>query len=99
MFKTRAELLGINDLAGNDEYNELLGNHEEMMNSQYPHFHQNFNGDVAFKGRGMVYGRWVQNTGFLGTKGDSDAPDMYFFILASNKSLYRIFTNQPGQYD
>ena len=99
MFKTRAELLGINDLAGNDEYNELLGNHEEMMNSQYPHFHQNFNGDVAFKGRGMVYGRWVQNTGFLGTSGDSDAPDMYFFILASNKSLYRIFTNQPGQYD
>jgi hypothetical protein len=44
----------------------------------------------------MVYGRWVENTGgFLGIgeKGDSDAPDMYFFILASNKSLYRIFTN------
>jgi len=39
MFKTRAELLGINDLAGSDEYNELLGNHEEMLNSQYPHFH------------------------------------------------------------
>jgi len=34
----------------------------------------------------MVYGKWVENR-------DTDAPDMYFFILASNKSLYRIFTN------
>lgn len=79
MFKTLAAVKGWKDLS-NGEFNELLANNEEAIKETCPVPQPLASNSV--KRDWYVSGRWVENK-------DKDAPDLYFNVLTSNKSIYK----------
>lgn len=77
MFKTLAAVKGWKDLS-NGEFNELLANHEEAVKETCP-----LASTGSDKRDWYIAGDWVEGK-------DRDAPDLYFGILASDKSLYKL---------
>ena len=84
MFITRAKYLGITDLTNDNEYNELLGNMEEAQQGVYPHYSRSMQGQYTM-GPGWAWGKWTEGSP------DANAPDLYFSVLSSDKSLYKLF--------
>lgn len=76
MFKTSAAVKGWKDLS-NGEFNELLANQEEAIRETCPR-------EATGSGTRDWYesGKWVEGR-------DRDAPDLYFNVLTSNKSIYK----------